>query len=132
MAHRLFIDANVLFSAAYREQAGVGRLWQVPGAALVTSTYAIEEATRNLSEESQRGRLQDLLRMMEVTLAGSLAPELMEGIALPDKDWPILGAAVTTRATHLITGDRQHFGPFFGEYLLGVLVLPPGDYLRSA
>jgi hypothetical protein len=35
---RLFLDANVLFSAAYRETAGIQRLWTRPGVRLLTST----------------------------------------------------------------------------------------------
>lgn len=53
---RLFLDANVLFSAAYREDAGVRRLWSASNAELVTSDYAVEEATRNLVHPDQRER----------------------------------------------------------------------------
>ncbi len=28
---RVFLDANILFSAAYREKAGLLRLWRLPG-----------------------------------------------------------------------------------------------------
>lgn len=45
---RLFLDANILFSAAYRPDAGLRRLWEVPNVELVTSAYAGEEARRNL------------------------------------------------------------------------------------
>ncbi len=51
---RLFLDANVLFSAAYRDDAGVQRLWSAPNSELVTSDYAIEEAIRNLADPDQR------------------------------------------------------------------------------
>jgi hypothetical protein len=50
---------------------------------------------------------------------------------LPEKDRPILRAAVHARATHLVTGDVTHFGRFYGKRLQGVVVLSPGDYLRS-
>lgn len=63
--------------------------------------------------------------------ATSLDPGAREGIDLPEKDWPILGGAVVAGATHLITGDVRDFGRYFGQELLGVRVLPPGDYLRS-
>ena len=29
------------------------------------------------------------------------------------------------------TGDVTHFGPFYGQRLQGVLVVAPGNYLRS-
>jgi hypothetical protein len=50
---------------------------------------------------------------------------------LPDKDVPILLAAIEARATHLITGDVRHFGAYFGKRIEGILVLLPGDYLKK-
>ena len=129
---RLFLDANVLFSAAYRADAGVARLWSGDRWALVTSEYAIEEARRNLDSGDRLARLEELLRGLERCPAVSLAPELRGHVQLPEKDWPILGGAITANATHLITGDRRDFGPYFGTTLFGVLVLLPGDYLRLA
>lgn len=128
---RLFLDANVLFAAAYREGAGVTRLWAVPRAILLTSEYAIEEARRNLSGPAQRDRLEVLLGTIERAPSVALAPERRVGIQLPQKDWPILGGAVGGGASHLITGDVTHVGPYFGERLLGVLVQSPADYLGN-
>jgi hypothetical protein len=45
---RLFLDADVLFSAAYRSEAGLLRFWQLKNAVLSTSHYASEEARVNL------------------------------------------------------------------------------------
>jgi predicted nucleic acid-binding protein len=129
---RLFLDANVLFSAAYRADAGVARLWGLDSTVLLTSDYAVAEARRNLADEDQRERLDRLLRDLEVTSGGSIGPEDSEGIELPEKDWPIIGGAMAARATHLITGDVRHFGPHFGQKISGVLVMPPAQYLRSA
>lgn len=128
---RLFLDANVLFSTAYREDAGVARLWSLGNAALVTSDYAIEEARRNLADEDQIERLNALVTRLEVTAARTLATSLRGDIDLPEQDWPIVGGAVGAGATHLITGDVKHFGPHFGKKLLGVLVLSPAGYLRA-
>ena len=128
---RLFLDANVLFSAAYRSDAGVQRLWALDGATLLTSHYAIEEALRNLREEEQRERLRGLLQNVESVPALSLDPDARGSVELREKDWPILGGAVAAGATHLITGDRRDFGPFFGTVLFGVLILPPSLYLAS-
>ncbi len=44
----LFLDANIPFSAAYRPDAGLKRLWKLPGARLIISAYAIEGTYRNL------------------------------------------------------------------------------------
>jgi hypothetical protein len=54
---RLFLDANILFSAAYRPGTGLLRLWELKDALLCSSRYALEEARINLAEEDQRTRL---------------------------------------------------------------------------
>lgn len=126
---RLFLDANVLFSAAYRPDAGLLRLWKLR-AELVTSAYALEEARVNLSEVEQRARLVELSKSMTV-VAGITDRELPRGVKLKSKDKPILLAAIEAKATHLVTGDVRDFGPYFGKTIEGVLVLPPADYVRS-
>ncbi len=55
--NRVFLDANVVFSAAWRENGGLLRLWQSSDTTLLTSRYAYEEAFRNLETEEQRQRL---------------------------------------------------------------------------
>jgi uncharacterized protein len=124
---RIFLDANVLFSAAYRPNAGLARLWQLENVELMTSAYAAEEARLNLAEEDQRIRLEGLLEKVRIVTA--VAP-LPRGVKLAEKDQAILQAALQARATHLLTGDRKHFGPHFGRRLGGVLVLPPSGYLE--
>ncbi len=132
MDHLIFLDANVLFSAAYRPDAGLRRLWRLPGARLITSVYAAEEARRNLSNSEQRRELEELLGSVEVVpTATSTDHPLFSTIELPDKDRPVLLAAIGAGATHLLTGDFRHFGPHYGKRIEGVLVLPPGEYLSS-
>jgi hypothetical protein len=46
---RIFLDANVLYSAAYLERSELSRLWSLNDVALISSAYAIEEARRNLA-----------------------------------------------------------------------------------
>lgn len=128
---RLFLDANVLFSAAYRSDARLRSLWEIPDTHLVTSRYAAEEARRNLASEAQSERLQELLAEIEVVATLTLPQERRGQVYLPEKDWPILSGAVLAEATHLITGDVRHFGDYFGQRILGVLVLTPSMYLRG-
>lgn len=131
MAHRrLFLDANVLFSAAYREDAGVGRLWELPDATLLTSGYALEEARRNLESDEQKQRLTRLADDLEVVAEAGRAA-LPKDVHLPEKDRPILRAALRSNATHLITGDLTHFGPYLGDEIAGVRVVRPADLLRD-
>jgi uncharacterized protein len=127
---RLFLDANILFSAAYRPAAGLLRLWRLPRVVLCSSRYAMEEARANLSTESQYSRLAELSTALE--LFESEGGALPTGVSLPDKDMPILLAATAARATHLITGDLRHFGSLFGKKVAGLIILPPADYLRRA
>jgi len=56
---------------------------------------------------------------------------LPRGIFLPQKDVPILLAAIETEATHLLTGDLRHFGPYLGKKIEGIKIVLPGEYLRT-
>lgn len=127
----LFLDANVLFSAAYRENAGVARLWRLERMGLVSSAYTIEEARRNLDGEHRQARLGRLLRQVTV-VAAQPDQRLPEGVTLPDKDRPLLLAAIGARATHLVTGDVAHFGPYYGQSIEGVVIVSPAEYLAMA
>ena len=120
-------DANVLFSAAYREDAPLRGLWRRSGVELITSAYALAEAERHL-EGDQRDRLGALMRDVRVVPDVS-STALPDGVELRVKDVPILAAAIAAGATHLITGDLRDFGPHFGNRIGGVLILPPREYL---
>src|SRR3990167_3011677 len=63
---KLFLDANILFSAAYRENAGLAKLWKLSHIKLVSSDYAIMEAERNLREQHQLQRLKMLTHSLDV------------------------------------------------------------------
>jgi predicted nucleic acid-binding protein len=125
---RIFLDANVLFSAAYRADSGLVAFWKLGDVTLCSSRYAIEEAKLNLEEEPQRRRLARLIPALQVFDARER--KLPPGIALPQKDTPILFAAIEAHATHLITGDIRHFGAYFGKNVEGVLILTPAEYLK--
>ena len=126
----VFLDASVLYSAAYRPDSKLLRLWGIKNIQLLTSAYAADEAQRNLAEEAQRKTLTKLLESMKVAASGP-AGDLPRGIDLPAKDAPILLAAIQAKATHLLTGDKRHFGRYFGRTIEGVMILPPADYLRG-
>jgi uncharacterized protein GlcG (DUF336 family) len=79
---RVFLDANVLFSAAYRSDSGLLVLWRRADAALLTSAHAIEEARRNLTGDDQLRRLDALVRECEIVLTPATAV-LPEGLVLP-------------------------------------------------
>lgn len=129
MTERVFLDANVLFSCAWLEGSGLARLWRLPDATLITSRYALAEAERNLDTDEQRSRLQGLaakLMLVDAPQERALPP----GVELASKDVPILLAAIEARATHLLTGDRRHFGALSGKTVAGVRILPPSAFLK--
>lgn len=126
---RVFLDANVLFSAAWRPDSRLARLWRLEGVRLLSSQYAVEEARRNLNDRDQRERLSRLAASMEIVATVAAMPAALR---LPMKDQPILGAALAARTTHLVTGDVTHFGRLMGRRVEGVLILTPAQYLRSA
>ena len=96
---------------------------------LLASAYGHEEARRNLSQRGQRIRLSRLMR--SVTIVREAAdPALPKGIVLPARDRPILLAAISGEATHLLTGDVTHFGRYFGHTIEGVQIMLPADYLQ--
>jgi uncharacterized protein len=126
---RLFLDANILFSAAYKPDAGLQQLWKLKNTTLCSSRYALEEARINLGESSQRIRLDKLSGVIHLAEAGQRA--FPRGISLPEKDAPILLAAIEVQATHLLTGDIRHFGLYLGKKIDGVLIMLPGEYIRE-
>jgi hypothetical protein len=98
---------------------------------LLTSPYAVDEVLRNLPST----RLADLQALLE-TVSLFSAPALKEtplppGLTLPAKDVPIFQAAALAGSTHLLTGDKRHFGPYYGSRFDGVLILSPRAYLES-
>ena len=111
------------------QESSLLRLWELKDVELVTSAYAFEEARRNLDTEEQLGRLQELVRSLEI-VAESVV-ELPDGVDLTEKDVPILQAALAAEASHLITGDRKDFGRYFGQKLGGVWVMTPREYLEA-
>lgn len=128
---RIFLDANILFSAAYG-LSGLDRLWDLRGkgkCVLIASDYVIEEARRNLSDQSRIDRFESHLAGMEITHEAD--PGIKCTVDLPDKDIPVLMAAVSAKADYLLTGDVRHFGKYFGQVIMGVRILMARDYIRG-
>jgi predicted nucleic acid-binding protein len=124
---RLFLDANVLISVAWKNDSKVARVWQIPNIALVTSNYVLMECNRNLPREEQQKRLGQYLISVRV-LEFNQMPVLENSPPLPEKDQHVLAAAVMARADFLVTGDRRHFGEWYGDRVLGVRVEPPFSF----
>jgi predicted nucleic acid-binding protein len=131
MVDRIFLDANVLFSIAYGSP-GLKRLEersQKKHCLLFASNYVIEEARRNLTNPSQLKRLETFLS--KVQIIPEIDPQLPSPLDLPEKDRPVLLAAISVRADYLLTGDITHFGKYFGKRVSGVTICLPRDYLST-
>lgn len=128
---RVFLDANVLFSAGYKSTR-LRILWTLTDVTLLSSEYAVREAELNLSRFKPEA-VEELNRLLKgVTISPQIQlPPLPANIALVEKDAPILQAAIGVQATHLLTGDVKHFGHLFGVTVEGVLILPPAEYLKD-
>lgn len=119
---RIFLDANILFSASSPESSTRMLLRAAAAAAeLVTSPHAWEEAQRNLAAKRPQNALQ-LPALREMVL-NSHGFQVVDCPGLPLHDQPILAGAVGSQCTHLWTGDKKHFGAWFGRNLCGVTVV---------
>jgi uncharacterized protein len=91
------------------------------------NAYVVEEARRNLLVKmpSSVPVLDELLSRVRVASAHPHAPASRALMALPEKDRPVLEAAIRLKCHVLLTGDRTHFGQFYGKKVEGVLVHSP-------
>lgn len=114
---RVFLDANVLFTAAHNPRgkaAFVIDLGATGHFGLFTSVTARDEAERNIIAKYP-GSLPTLTEGLEQI---SIIPTDLRAPfpeSLPAKDAVIFQAAATCRATHLLTGDLRHFGPLMNR-----------------
>jgi uncharacterized protein len=128
---KVFLDANVLYSAAYMELAGLAQLWSLDDVQLLSSAYAIEEARRNLATDRPEAVSRLNLRLVSIsTIDAPRGLKLPETIKLEPKDQPILLAAIHGKADYLLTGDARHFGHLYGRRIESVLVLRPARYFE--
>ncbi|MCF6312660.1 MAG: hypothetical protein L3J39_09445 [Verrucomicrobiales bacterium] len=123
---KIFLDANILFSAANTHSALYQTLCLLGEKhELATSYYAIGEARRNVALKKS-----DWLNCFEELVTDlALCPQgqLTETVKLVEKDRPILASAIAGKCAYLVTGDRKDFGHLYGQSLEGVLILPPSD-----
>ena len=132
---RLFLDANVLFTAAHNPRGKSAFLFDASARKhwrLVSSAYGVEEARRNIAAKYPEcsSRLDQLISGLELVAQPS-SIELR--LSLPEKDRPVFLAAIGAKATHLLTGDLKHFGPHMNKPDLtgGVLIQTVAEFLAS-
>jgi predicted nucleic acid-binding protein len=114
---RVFLDANVIFTAAHNPRGKAAFVIELGAAghfSLFTSDAAREEAERNLAAKypDSLPLFASLLGQITAVTADLSAP-FPDGLAA--KDAIIFQAAIACCATHFLTGDLQHFGPFMNH-----------------
>ena len=130
---RLFLDANVLFTAAHNATGKAALIIELGSKGeweLFSSPFAVEEARRNLELKfpvflERLTRFQSRIQLVEHR-ANDNFPD-----GLAQKDRPIFQAAIASRSTHLLTGDLKHFGPFMNQtdQTFGILVQTTAQFL---
>ncbi len=131
---RIFLDANILFAASWSDGA-VRRLLRElrgHGHTLVVDGYVVAEAHRNLLAKSRDG-VRELDRLMSKL---ELAPSMLRAdpkitAVLPEKDRPVLAAAIHASCDALVTGDRRHFGRLYGRTIGQVTIYDPASLAEA-
>jgi uncharacterized protein len=132
---RLFLDANVLFSAAHKRQSAQGLLIdfaETKQIQAISSAYAFDEAQRNLARKSPNA----LSLWSSITSVIGLAPEpdrehlIWAETQVAAKDAPILASAAIAKVDWLVTGDRRDFGHLFSTTQRGILIITPAEAIR--
>jgi uncharacterized protein len=126
---RVFLDSNILFSAAKTDGA-VRRflgLLRNQGHECWADPYVVEEARRNLvlTHSARPDGLDSVLLQVHVAPRHVIDVALEESLPIAGKDRPILAAAIRLRCGALLTGDRTHFGTLYGKTVHGVAVHSP-------
>lgn len=126
---RVFLDANILFSAAKSKGAvrAMLRLLVDSGHDCRADAYVVAEARRNLAAKGPQALdlLDALLAQLQIAAASPTAERSEELDWLPEKDRPVLAAAIRLGCEVLVTGDRTHFGPGYGRRFAGVTIHSP-------
>ena len=126
---RVFLDANILFSAAKTDGAvrALLKALRAAGHECWADGYVLEEARRNLAAKAPHSlpALDSILAAVSLADAQpGVAPGTLPG-SLPEKDQPVVAAAVRLRCEVLVTGDRTHFGALYGKTAAGVKIHSP-------
>jgi len=119
----------VLFSASNTVSSFAGLLaWLIREGSAVTSDLAVEEARRNLALKRPAWLPAFEALVPQLELVPSMVFPLR--VTLPDKDVPLLCAAIRGRCELFVTGDRRDFGALMGKTVQGVRIVSPLQLAR--
>ena len=126
---RIFLDANILFSAAKSDGAiqDLLTLLDRSGHQCRADAYVIEEARRNVLAKAPDAMpvLERVLSRVETPAVRRVDSALEASLPLPSKDRPVLAAAILDACDALVTGDRTHFGSLYRRTIHGVAIHSP-------
>ena len=112
---RVFLDASVIFAAAYSETGAARELFRQATrdqVRLVVNQDVMDEAQRNLVKKVPQGEtlLQVLMAVVNPEIAPDPSPQLTSQVSqyVVEKDVPVVAGALASQVDYLVTFDRQH------------------------
>lgn len=125
----VFLDANILFSGS-NPKSNLYRFltWLQAHEALVTSAYAASEAERNILVKRPDWHATYIDMMKNIAITPEAPLQIDAG--LPDKDKPILGAAIAAKSVYLLTGDKRDFGHLYGQTIEDVTIIDVLEFTK--
>ena len=112
---KAFLDASVLFSAAYSATGASRELLRMAisgSIELVVSRFVLEEAERNLGEKASDKveALQALIGLLEPQVISDPSREELQRAAAYTalKDAPVVAGAISAAVDYLVSLDRKH------------------------
>jgi len=125
----VFLDANVLFSAA-RSDSSIRRVLREPVRnehLCIADGNVWEEAQRNLAVRTAEGlgSLDEIASLIDLHSGFAGSGVDVGDTTLPDKDVPVVASALALVCDVLVTGDRTHFGSLYGATIRGVTIHSP-------
>lgn len=112
---RLFLDANVIYSAAKSVSGASYEIFQIKDKLkinLISSQLALVEAERNITEKENSQiveRFYLLIKVIKIVSVDSGKAKRFYSKIIEEKDAPILYGAKQIKADFLITLDKKHF-----------------------
>ncbi|PIU37294.1 hypothetical protein COT02_01615 [Candidatus Roizmanbacteria bacterium CG07_land_8_20_14_0_80_34_15] len=112
---KLFLDANVIYSASRSEKGASFAIFQLKNKfkiELISSKLALIEAERNIVEKETSlilSRFYYLIKEIKIISVESVKAKIFYKNIIEEKDAPILYGAKQSQVDFLITLDRKHF-----------------------
>lgn len=119
---RIFLDANVLFSACKPSSAIADLISLIHERhEMVTSDLALEEARRNIGAKRPQWKEAFVQLRQKVSVVPTRMVDLP--VTLVEKDAPILASAILSQCNYFVTGDKKHFGHLYDKKVAGLEIV---------